>query len=150
MGQAHLLKRKGFTLVEIMIVVVLITLIATIAIPSLVRSRHNANETAAIGSMHTLMTAMQSFHTSQTPTTYPADLAALHAEVPQYIDSVLATGSKQGYNFTYALVSSNEFTLTATPISAHLTGTRSFFIDQTGVLRVAPSGTADGSSPPLD
>ncbi|PIW73849.1 MAG: pili assembly chaperone, partial [bacterium (Candidatus Ratteibacteria) CG_4_8_14_3_um_filter_41_36] len=56
-----ILKKKGFTLVEIMIVVAIIALLAAIAIPNLLRARLNANEGAAIGNMHTLVTALGSY-----------------------------------------------------------------------------------------
>ena len=51
------LGRKGFTLVEIMIVVAIIALLAAIAIPNLLRARHNANESAALAPLKTLFTS---------------------------------------------------------------------------------------------
>ena len=68
----HLRSKKGFTLVEIMIVVAIIALLAAIAIPNLLRARHNANESAAIGSMRTFSSALESFRAAQT--SYPSAL----------------------------------------------------------------------------
>jgi len=138
-------QRKGFTLVEIMIVVAIIALLAAIAIPNLLRARHNANESAAIGAMRTLSTAMESFRAAQTPPSYPADLATLSAATPPYIDSNLAgatatDASKQGYYYTYASVSANQYTLQADPATINVTGTRVFFVDESGVIRL-DSGT---------
>ncbi len=132
----RLVRRKGFTLVEIMIVVAIIALLAAIAIPNLLRARHNANEAAAIGAVRTISTACESFRAAQTPPTYPANLAALGAAVPPYIDNVLSAGQKQGYNYAYALVNANQYTCTATPTQAGVTGTRIFFVNETGVIRL--------------
>ena len=128
------LRKDGFTLVEIMIVVAIIILLAAIAIPNLLRARHNANEAAAIGSLRTLSTAMESFRAAQTSPTYPADLAALAAATPPYIDAALATGTKQGYTYVYSLDSANEYTVTGSPTTVNVTGTRVFVVDESGVI----------------
>ena len=134
-------EKHGFTLVEIMIVVAIISLLAAIAIPNLLRARHNANEAASIAALRTISTACESFRSAQTPTTYPASLAALGSATPPYIDGSLAaaTGAgtaKQGYFYTYALVNANQFTCTASPAVSGTTGTRVFFVDESGVIRV--------------
>ena len=141
-------RNGGFTLVEIMIVVAIIALLAAIAIPNLLRARHNANEGAAIGAMHTLVSACESFRAAQTPPVYPANLAALSAANPPYVDATLtAAAGRQGYNYTYALVNANQYTLNAAPLQAGVSGTRGFFADETGVIRhcnaTAAGQTAD-------
>ena len=146
--------RKGFTLVEIMIVVAIIALLAAIAIPNLLRARHNANETAAIGAMRTLLTAVESFRAAQTPPTYPANLAALSAAVPPYVGGTLAAAvnpgtARQGYFYTYALTNANAFTLQGTPATVGTTGTRRFFVDQSGVIRANAAGAANAGSPEI-
>ena len=140
-------ERYGFTLVEIMIVVAIISLLAAIAIPNLLRARHNANEAASIAAVRTISTACESFRSAQTPTTYPASLAALGSATPPYIDNILAgatasTSSKQGYYYTYALVNANQFTCTASPAVSGTTGTRVFFVDETGVIRLTNASGA--------
>jgi len=132
----RLVRRKGFTLVEIMIVVAIIALLAAIAIPNLLRARHNANEAAAIGSLRTISTACESFRAAQTPPSYPASLAALGAAVPPYIDTNLAAGTKQGYTFVYAPALPNNYTCTGTPQQAGVTGTRIFQVTASGVITV--------------
>lgn len=134
----RLVRRKGFTLVEIMIVVAIIALLAAIAIPNLLRARHNANEAAAIGSLRTISTACESFRAAQTPPSYPASLAILGAPPsgPPYIDTNLAAGVKQGYTFAYAPALPNNYTCTATPQQAGVTGTRIFAVTASGVITV--------------
>ncbi len=131
-----ILKKKGFTLVEIMIVVAIIALLAAIAIPNLLRARLNANEGAAIGNMHTLVAAMGSYQANQSPATYPTSLALLGSVDPPYIDTVLAGGTKQGYGFVYTSPTIYTYTLTATPTVATKTGNRIFFANESGVIRL--------------
>ena len=140
-------QRHGFTLVEIMIVVAIISLLAAIAIPNLLRARHNANEAAAIAALRTISTACESFRSAQTPTNYPANLAALGSATPPYIDNALAgataaASAKQGYFYTYARVNNNQFTCTAAPAVSGTTGTRTFFVDETGVIRLTNAAGA--------
>ncbi len=137
----RLRSRHGFTLVEIMIVVAIIALLAAIAIPNLLRARHNANEAAAIAAVRTISTACESFRAAQTPTSYPANLAALSSATPAYIDAGLAGATaagtaRQGYFYTYALVNANQFTCTASPAVSGTTGSRIFFVDESGVIRL--------------
>ncbi len=92
------MKRCGFTLVEIMIVVAIIVLLAAVSIPGLLRARLNANEAAAIASLKTISWAAKTYRTSNTG--YPENLSELSTSAPQYVDAVLGSGIKQGYNFT--------------------------------------------------
>lgn len=133
--------KKGFTLVEIMIVVAIIALLAAIAIPNLLRARHNANEAAAISALHTLSTAMESFRAAQTPPAYPTNFATLSGANPPYIDGTLASGTKQGYLYTYTS-GTNTYGVQATPQTPNVTGTRVFFVNESGVIRLTnASGT---------
>ncbi|MBU4312488.1 MAG: type II secretion system GspH family protein [Candidatus Omnitrophica bacterium] len=134
-------QRHGFTLVEIMIVVAIISLLAAIAIPNLLRARHNANEAASIAALRTISTACESFRSAQTPPTYPANMAALSTATPPYIDASLAgavasASARQGYFYTYALTNANQFACTASPGVSGTTGTRIFFVDESGVIRL--------------
>ena len=138
-------REQGFTLIELMIVVAIIAIIAAIAIPSLLNARKAGNEASAISSLRTLTTTNEQYRTRFQ--SYSDSLANLQA--PGYIDSVLGSSNKSGYNFGYT-GGTNTWECVATPIDDGDSGDRRFFVDQSGVIRAAPSGTPDVSSPPID
>ena len=127
---------KGFTLVEIMIVMAILVTLAVIAIPGFLRARVIANESSAIGSLRTISTGCESYRSMQNPPSYPPDLVTLSTETPPYVDPTLGGGVKQGYNFNYAQTGPNQYTCTAAPITANITGVRTFFVDESGVIRI--------------
>lgn len=133
----------GFTLVEIMIVVAIIVIIASLTIPGILRSRLNANEATAITSLKTIAWAAITYRTANSA--YPSNIGQLGGVNPTYVDSVLASGTKQGYTFNLA-GDVNFFNATATPVVPNVTGVRYFYVDTSGVIRASSSGPADSSS----
>ena len=157
------------------VMIPLILIVAAIAIPNLLRARTAANEASAIGSLRTIDQAAITY--SQTyKNGYPANLEVLtgiglpscdHAGL---IDGVLASGTRDGYVFTYQPTSgplpesiasspvangcsvpgAAGFTVNADPIRRGTTGQRSFFVDQTGVIRFDDSEPATAESTPLE
>src|SRR6201985_1730991 len=97
--------QKGFSLLELLIVVAIILIIAAIAIPNLLRSRMAANEASAVGSIRSVNTAAVTYSSTYPSVGYPASLAVLSpataatSATADLIDSVLAGGTKSGYKF---------------------------------------------------
>jgi type IV pilus assembly protein PilA len=155
-------KQKGFSLIELLIVVAIILIIAAIAIPNLLRSKMAANEASAVGSLRTLNTASVTFSTSYG--SYPGTLSVLgpvtagtnaSSTLADLIDSVLASGTKSGYSFTWSTGSTDNngnylnYSITAGPTSLGTTGQRYFYTDQSGVIRANVSAAATVTSTPL-
>lgn len=143
--------RKGFTLIELMIVVAIIAIIAAIAIPSLLRSKITANESSAIASLKTMVTAEEQYKSTSGSTVY-GTLAELSGATPPYIDTVLARGKKSGYCFLLTVGSpadSNWYAL-ANPVLLGKTGNRRFFVDSSGVIRFNTGGTASSANSAID
>jgi type IV pilus assembly protein PilA len=147
-------QEKGFSLIELLIVVAIILIIAAIAIPNLLRSKIAANEASAVGSLRTLNTASVSYSTSYG--NYPPAIASLGpstaptSTTADLIDSALVTGSKSGYQFTYSSPTPyQQYSITASPITPGVTGQRYFFTDQSGVIRVNLSQIAASTDNPI-
>jgi type IV pilus assembly protein PilA len=150
--------QKGFSLLELLIVVAIILIIAAIAIPNFLHSKIAANQSSAVGSMRSLNTACVSYSTSygQFPTSL-TDLGPIgsggtpSSTSADLIDSVLASGSKSGYTFVYTAGTSNQsYSVTATPIILGSSGQNMYFTDQSGVIRFDTSGAgAAAASTPI-
>jgi prepilin-type N-terminal cleavage/methylation domain-containing protein len=140
-------KQRGFSLIELLIVVAIILIIAAIAIPNLLRARMAANESSAVASIRTINTG---------EITYNSTLSALGGLAPCtpssttacLIDSVLASGTKSGY--TFAAVGAGgppmtQYYATAVPVTLNQTGIRSFCSFEDAVIRVQPTGASIAS-----
>jgi type IV pilus assembly protein PilA len=160
-------KQKGFSLIELLIVVAIILVIAAVAIPNLLRSRMSANEASAIASMRSVITS-EIVYSMTYPIGFSSSLPSLGdggapancvppalpaAGSACLIDASLASGTKSGYLFTYAVAGggglNSSFTLNADPIFSGVSGQRHFFTDDTNVLRVNPVAAASVSDPAL-
>jgi prepilin-type N-terminal cleavage/methylation domain-containing protein len=138
-------KKQGFTLIELMIVVAIIAIIAAIAIPNLLRSRMQSNESAAVGNLRTIVGAQTSYSASNN--VYATTFAEMTGATPPFLDGDW-TAAKQGYAFTLGGTASN-FTANADAVELGVTGNRGFFTDSSGVIRYAAGAAADATSTPL-
>ncbi len=140
-------KSEGFSLIELLIVVVVIGILEALAVPNLVQSKKAANEASAIASVRNLMTAEITYASTLGGGNF-GSLAELSAE--NFADEVLGSGQKDGYDFSVAANESVGFSVIATPTVPGTTGERSFYGDETGVIRYTVDGTVpDSTSPPL-
>jgi len=164
------MKKKGFSLIELLIVVAIILIIAAIAIPNLLRSRIAANEASATATMRTLNTSEVTYASTYnsgftdnlsklgTPASgQPTNLAA------DLVDPILAgngpggsaTGfTKNGFTFTYATVvgsypSVASYKINADPQARGSSGQRSFYTDQSAVVRANATAVATSSDNPI-
>jgi type IV pilus assembly protein PilA len=163
-------KQKGFSLIELLIVVAIILIIAAIAIPNLLRARMAANESSAVGSVRTLNTAEVTYNSTYPTVGFATTLAALGGTagatcVPAQtaaclIDSVLTAGTKSGYKFGAGAGAGGtatpqvNYVVFANPVTTNQTGIRSFCSFEDAVVRgttvAAVLTGCDGTTLPLN
>ncbi len=149
-------KQKGFSLIELLIVVAIILIIAAIAIPNLLRSKMSANDSAAAASIRTINTSEVTFSTNFPTLGYANTLALLGPSTKCdgtgacLIDNVLSAGKKSGYAYFMTSTSTTtpigDYTVSAGPITWNSTGSANFCSNADAVIRSTKTlGTATAS-----
>jgi type IV pilus assembly protein PilA len=153
-------KQKGFSLIELLIVVAIILIIAAIAIPNLLRARMAANESSAVGSDRTINTAEVTYNSTFPTVGFTSTLSYLGGTASPcvaatntacLIDSVLASGTKSGYTFTMSNGSTTgtpqpSYNIIATAVIPNQTGVRYFCSFEDAVVRYSTATIASCTS----
>lgn len=127
--------KRAFTLLELLLVIAIAIILVTLVVPGIIRARVIAIEMVALANVRILSKACQAYHIDSN--TYPANLSDLIAPAssPPYIDSDLASGNKQRYQFIYQSQNADTFTINANPVSAGLLRGKYFYTDESGIIR---------------
>jgi prepilin-type N-terminal cleavage/methylation domain-containing protein len=154
---------RGFSLIELLIVIAIILVIAGLAIPSFLRSKMRANEAAVVGALRSVTAANETYQSTYARG-YAPDFPSLapppagtppSASAANLLDPVLAAGSRNGYTFIYTPVDTDsngqfdQYTVNANPVQVGSSGEKFFYVDHTNVIRENLGGPADKNSPPV-
>lgn len=149
---------EGFTLIELLIVMSIILILMTLAVPQVLKLHKQGTETSAIQSVRTIGQAEIQYNSAYPQNGFACGLPALggdpksgppSAQAAQVLDTTLAAGQKQGYTFsitncTKVAVNNQDmytgYEITAVPTSIGKSGDRGFCMDENNIIKADPAG----------
>ncbi len=131
-------RARGFSFIELLMVVAVISILAALAVPYLHRVKMTTQEKSAQACVRTLFDGEALYH-GRFQQYAPLDLLVGEG----LIDSSFISGQRNGYRYQVVAHSWSHFELVAAPIAPGVTGDKAYFVDETGVIRY----TEDGSQP---
>jgi prepilin-type N-terminal cleavage/methylation domain-containing protein len=147
-GEFRMYRQRGFSLIELLIVVAIILIVSAIAVPNIFRAKINANESSAVSSLRTIVTAEITYSSTYPTVGFSTNLATLggtnctaspSSATACILDNTLAqattpSNSRSGYYFTYTPDSALGYTLYGDPAYWNRSGTKHYYTDGGGVI----------------
>lgn len=126
---------KGLTLIEVMIIIAIAAIVIVGVIPKILESKKAHNEQLAIVALEKIFKGSETYKSVQSslPASYPENLKEL--QKINAIDKFLASGISNGYEYTYKRIDYDHFECRAVPLKKGLTGDRTFFVNESGVVK---------------
>jgi type IV pilus assembly protein PilA len=155
--------KRGFSLIELLIVVAIILILVAIAIPDFLKSKMTANQASAVGTLRTITSAevmystaySKGYSSSLKDLAPPTGGAAPSSTAADLLDTIVSSGVKSGYSFVYTPTnqasngSYEGYMVNANPTQLNITGQVYYYVDQTNVIRQNNSKQATSTDMPL-
>lgn len=142
-------RRRGFTLIELMIVIAIIATLLAVAIPNLLRSRIQANESAAIGNLRVVVGAEVAYQTANSRYTdsWESLTNPPPPNSPKFLDGDW-TQVRTGYRYVLG-TKPGGYMVNANAVTYGVTGDKGFYTDDSGIIRYRKGSDADATCPPV-
>ncbi len=142
-------RKKGFTLLELLIVVAIIMILATFAVPYAVKQRIQANQASAVNDLRVLRDAMEAYRADHNryPPSFDTNTMGTYLSNPKM---ALSPFERRGYRFTITTTGTDRWHASAEPTSPRSGGTRYFFVDDSNLIRWNEGAAATATSEPLE
>jgi len=121
---------------RVFVLTVIVTLLTAMVVPAYLSTRFGERENVIKGQLRTLYEANEIYRKIQRPAEYPESILDLEKTSPPLINADLIYNQESGYRFLYDRLNGDKFSIVAKPNYKYLTGHHTFFIDETGIIRL--------------